>query len=104
MTLDVGRGKHPKYFYHAFTEHGILMLSSVLNSDRTIDVNIGIMRVFVRLKEIVSSHKALSDRLQQLEQRMESKDEEVQAIFQAIRELMSPPPDKPQPKIGFHAD
>jgi len=87
---------------YAFTEQGIAMLSGVLNSDRAIDVNIAIMRVFVKLKEIISHHVKLANRLSELEKRMERKDEEVQAIFQAIRDLMEPPPAKRKPRIGFH--
>jgi len=85
-----------------FTEQGVAMLSSVLNSERAVQVNIAIMRVFVRIKEIVTKHKELAQRLEQLEQRMERKDEEVQAIFQAIRDLMAPSPAKRKPRIGFH--
>ncbi len=87
---------------YAFIEHGILMLSSVLNSKRAIQVNIAIMRVFVRIKEIVSTHKELAHRLAELEKRMEKKDEEIQAIFEAIRQLMKPLPVKPKRQIGFH--
>jgi len=78
------------------------MLSSVLNSERAIQVNIAIMRVFVRIKEIVSTHKELAHRLAELEKRMETKDEEIHAIFEAIRQLMKPLPVKPKRQIGFH--
>ena len=84
----------------AFTEQGVAMLSSVLNSKRAIQVNIQIMRVFVRLKEMISTHKELAQKLNQLERRMEKKDEEISAIFEVIRELMTPP-EKPHKKIGF---
>ena len=75
---------------YAFTDYGILMLSSVLNSEVAIQVNIAIMRVFVRLREILSTHKELARRLADLERRMENKDEEMQAIFSAIKQLMNP--------------
>lgn len=77
------------------------MLSSVLKSKRARQVNITIMRVFVRLKEFVSNYKDLANKLEKLEKRIDKKDEEVQAIFEAIRELMEPPPVKRKPKIGF---
>ena len=100
------RGQHPKYLPYAFTEQGVAMLSSVLRSKRAIHVNIAIMRVFVRLKEIISTHKELAQRLAAFEKKMEQKDEEIQAIFQLIRKLMTPPPEpeKPKGKIGFYSD
>ena len=74
-----------RYVPMAFTEQGVAMLSSVLNSDRAIDVNIAIMRAFVKLKEIVSSNKELAAKLEQLERKIESHDEEIGAIFEVIR-------------------
>ncbi len=78
------------------------MLSSVLRSKRAIQVNIAIMRVFVRLKEMIATHKELAYRLSLIEKRMEKKDEEIQAVFQLIRKLMVSLPEKPKGKIGFH--
>ena len=98
------RGQHSKYLPCVFTEQGVAMLSSILNSERAIQVNIAIMRVFVRLKEIISTHKELAHRLMELERRMEKKDEEIKVIFNVIRELMEPPSKKPKRKIGFHAE
>lgn len=88
---------------YAFTEHGILMLSSVLKSKRAIQVNIKIMRTFVKLRQILSTHKELAHKLTQLEKRIEKHDGEIQGIFEAIRQLMTPP-KKSKRKIGFHAD
>jgi hypothetical protein len=76
------------------------MLSSVLNSDRAVEVNIAIMRAFVHLRRMVSSHADLARRLKELEQRFEDHDEKIEAIFEAIRQLMTPP-DRPKKKIGF---
>lgn len=90
-----------RYLPYVFTEQGVAMLSSVLNSDRAIQVNIAIMRTFVKLREILSTHKELALKLKQLEMRLEKHDEEIQAIFQAIAELMAPPPEKPKNPIGF---
>jgi len=67
------------------------MLSSVLNSERAIKVNIAIMRVFVRLREMMATHKELAFKLIQLEERLECHDEQIQNIFEAIRQLMTPP-------------
>ena len=60
VTLDAGRGKHRKYLAYAFTEQGVAMLSSVVRSDRAIEVNIAIMRAFVRLRELLAAHKELA--------------------------------------------
>ena len=103
-TKKPGKGKYSKYLPYAFTEQGVAMLSSVLRSDRAIQVNIAIMRVFVRLRKFMIAHKELALRLTQLEMKIEKHDEEIQAIFKAIHRLMEPPPDKPKRRIGFHVD
>lgn len=92
--------KHSSSFPYAFSEQGVAMLSSVLNSEKAIQVNIAIIRVFVRLKQILSTHKELTRKLHQLEQKHEKHDVEIQAIFDAIRKLMAPP-KKSTGKIGF---
>ncbi|MFH1664856.1 MAG: ORF6N domain-containing protein [Candidatus Omnitrophota bacterium] len=92
-----------RYCPYAFTEHGILMLSSVLKSERAIQVNIAIMRVFVKLKEMLSTHKDLVCKLDELERKVENQDKEIHYIFEAIRQLMAPPPAKPKRTIGFHS-
>ena len=94
------RGAHSKYLPFAFTEQGVAMLSSVLNSDRAIEVNIAIMRAFVQLRKMIASNEELARKLEELEKRLEKHDEDIGLIFEAIRELMSPP-DTPPKKIGF---
>jgi hypothetical protein len=89
------------YLPYAFTEHGVLMLSSVLNSAQAIDVNITIVRVFVRLREILSTHKELAHRLDELEKKMSHKDDEIQAIMMTIRQLMSPKEKRSRVIKGF---
>ena len=89
-----------RYLPLAFTEQGVAMLSSVLNSERAIEVNIAIMRAFVKLREMVSTHKKLASKLSELERKIESHDESIQTIFEAIRQLMIQP-EKPGRKIGF---
>ena len=89
-----------RYKPMAFTEQGVAMLSSVLRSKRAVQVNIEIMRAFVRLREMLSTHKELARKLKELEDRLEKHDEDIGLIFEAIRELMTPP-DKPTKKIGF---
>ena len=85
---------------YAFTEQGVAMLSSVLNSERAIQVNIAVMRTFVKLREVVSTHKELAHKLAELERKIARHDEHIQGIFQAIRQLMIPPDTKKR-KIGF---
>lgn len=87
----------------AFTEQGVAMLSGVLKSKRAIQVNVQIMRAFVKLRQILSTHKELAYKLIELEKKIEKHDVEIQAIFEAIRQLMTPP-KKPKRKIGFHTD
>ncbi|MGD8996170.1 MAG: ORF6N domain-containing protein, partial [Syntrophobacterales bacterium] len=85
---------------YAFTEQGVAMLSSVLRSKRAVQVNIEIMRAFVRLRGLLLAHKDLAQKLKELEKRLEKHDEDIGLIFEAIRELMTPP-DTPPKKIGF---
>ena len=100
VTLErsSNRGRHRKYLPYAFTEQGVAMLSSVLHSERAIQVNIEIMRAFVRLREMIASHKDLMKRLEELEQKYDVK---FKVIFDALRQLMEPP-TKPKERIGFH--
>lgn len=77
------------------------MLSSVLNSERAIEVNIAIMRAFVRLREILLSHKDLARRLDELEKKHGQQDDKIEAVFEAIRQLMSPQPAPKKRRIGF---
>jgi phage regulator Rha-like protein len=95
--------KHATSLPHVFTEHGVAMLASVLNSKRAIKLSICIIETFVRLRQILSTHKELAHKLEQLEHKTEKHDAEIQAIFEAIRQLMTPP-DKPKRKIGFHIE
>ena len=88
---------------YAFTEHGVLMLANVLNSVQAIHVSVQIIRAFIHLREILANNKELAHKLVQLENKIEKHDEEIQAIFTAIRQLMTPP-DPPKRRIGFHRD
>lgn len=85
----------------AFTEQGIAMLSSVLNSERAIKVNIAIMRAFVKLREMLETNRELARKFSELEQRVGKHDEEIAAILEAIRQLIAPP-KKTRREIGFH--
>ena len=91
-----------RYLPYVFTEHGVAMLSSVLNSPRAIEVNIEIMRAFVRLRHATTSTEALSRRVDALEQQY---DGQFQMVFEAIDQLMAPPPHQPEKrKLGFRED
>ncbi len=90
-------GGHRPY---VFSEQGVAMLATVLNSETAILANIAIMRAFVKLRQILSTHKELAYKLIELERKIENHDEEIHTIFEAIRQLMAPPePNKK--KIGF---
>jgi len=95
---------HRKYFGgtlpYAFTEQGVAMLSSVLRSERAIQMNIAVMRAFVKLREMISTHKGLALKLEELEKRIEKHDAAIHGIFEAIRRLMQPPA-KSTRRIGF---
>lgn len=95
------RGRNIKYLPQAFTQEGVAMLSSVLRSPRAIQVNIAIMRVFVRFRETLALHKELASKLSELERKMEGHDISIRTLFNAIRELAAPPA-KPSREIGFH--
>ena len=90
-TLE--RGAHSKYLPRVFMEQGVAMLSSVLKSKRARQVNIQIMRAFVKLRELLNTHKELARKLEELEKKY---DEQFKSVFDAIRLLMTPPPDTDQ--------
>ena len=100
QNVTLKRGQHSKYLPFAFTEQGVAMLSSVLSSERAIEVNIAIMRAFVQLRKMIASNEDLAKKLKELERVIEKHDKDIGLIFEAIRELMTPP-EKPPKKIGF---
>ena len=99
IVISKGKGGR-RYLPYVFTEQGVAMLSSVLRSKRAVHVNIEIMRAFVRLRYLLSTHAELSRKLADLEKRFESHDEQIQAIFEVIRKLIATP-DKQVKKIGY---
>ncbi|OGA21150.1 MAG: DNA-binding protein [Betaproteobacteria bacterium RIFCSPLOWO2_02_FULL_67_26] len=100
-TLKTGRGRHRKYRPYAFTEQGVAMLSSVLRSERAVRVNIEIMRAFVQLRQMLSSHADLARKLAALEKKY---DAQFKVVFDAIRELTTPPEPTRKRRIGFMSD
>lgn len=101
--VTLKKGQNIKYLPYAFTENGVAMLSSVLNSEQAIEVNIQIMRTFTKLREMLSANKELGHKLAQFEGKLEKHDDEIKVIFNAIRQLMAPP-EKPRKKIGFRRE
>jgi hypothetical protein len=102
VTSKLGRGGR-RYAPYAFTEQGVAMLSSVLNSGRAIAVNIEIMRSFVRIRSLLEADRSLARKFDRLERKLASHDQSIVGILAAIRQLMNPPPPKRR-GIGFTAD
>jgi hypothetical protein len=90
-----------RYRPYAFTEQGVAMLSSVLNSERAVQVNILIVRAFVRLRGLLASHRELAVKLAELERKLEGHDVAIRNLFDAIRAMLADPPG-PKRLIGFN--
>jgi hypothetical protein len=89
-----------RYAPYAFTEHGAVMVATVLNSPRAVALSVLVVRAFVRLRGLITSHETLERRLDELERRY---DGQFDVVFQAIREILNPPDPPPTPRIGFSA-
>jgi hypothetical protein len=111
-TLKPGRGQHRKYMPYAFTEHGAIMAATILNSPRATEVSVYVVRAFVRLREVLASNAELAKRLDDLERSTEAKAmqhdifarntrAQLKQVFDAIRELMTPPEPQKKRPIGF---
>ena len=98
-TSNSSRGGR-RYLPFAFTEHGAIMAASVLNTKRAIEVSVFVVRAFVKMREMLSTHKEVAHKLAELERRLEGHDEAIKTLVAAIRELMQPPQPK-KLKIGF---
>lgn len=85
---------------YAFTEHGVLMLANVLKSERAIEVSLRLIEIFVKLREMLLTHKDILLKLELLEKKVTAHDENIQMIFEALKQLLTPPKE-PRPKIGF---
>jgi len=92
-----------RYLPFVFTEHGAIMAASVLNSDRAVEMSLFVVRAFVRLREMLSGHRELANKLSELELKLDTHDHAIQEILDVIRELMEPP-EKPQKQIGFRIE
>jgi ORF6N domain len=100
VILNSGRGQNIKYLPFAFTEHGAIHAANVLSSPRAVEMGIYVVRAFVKLREVLASNKELAQKLDLLERKLETHDQAIVGILNAIRELMNPP----QRPIGFTAD
>jgi phage regulator Rha-like protein len=87
---------------YAFTEHGAIMVASVLNTKRAIEVSVYVVRAFVKLREVLAAHKDLAQKLSELEDKVAGHDEHIQSLFEAIRRLMAPPEPPKRRRIGFY--
>src|SRR5213082_1998377 len=101
QTVISQRGLKFSKRVRAFTEQGVAMLSSVLNSERAVKVNIVIMRAFVKLREALETNREFARKFSELEKRIGKHDQDITAIIEAIRQLMAPP-ETPWREIGFH--
>ena len=107
---DLDKDSHGgrRYSPIAFTEHGALMAANVINSEQAVKVSVLVVRVFVKLREMIGTHQELARKVEQLEQRLDSNDDAILKILETIKLLMdAPPPTPPEPKrklIGFEAE
>ena len=100
LQIATASKRNIRYTPYAFTEHGVIMAASVLNTQRAIDVSVYVVRAFVKLREMLSTNKKLEHKLNELERKVESHDGAIRSIVATIRELMTPPEPKKK-KIGF---
>ena len=96
--------KFSKTLPFVFTEHGAVMLASVLNSDRAIEVNIQIVRIFTKMKEMLLTHKDILLKLEQAEKKMNKHDDDIALIFKYLKQLLTEPEPKPRTRIGFRRE
>jgi hypothetical protein len=102
-TSKLGRGGR-RYAPYAFTEHGAIMAATILNTPLAVEMSVYVVRAFVQLRDILGSNKELARRLDELERKLASHDQAITGILNAIRQLMSPPPEPKRRGIGFTAD
>jgi hypothetical protein len=99
-TSNPGRGGQ-RYLPYAFTEHGVIMAANLLRSEQAVKVSVYVVRAFVKLRELLSTHKELATKLNELEAKLQDHDQQIIALIDAIRSLMSEPKAKGKPPIGY---
>ena len=102
-TLKRGRGSNIKYLPRAFTEHGALMADTILNSPRAVAMSVYVIRAFVKMREDQATNAAILKRLAEIDKSLLTHDTALRDIYQKLLPLLSPPPDPPRRKIGFHS-
>ena len=103
VTLNLGRGGNLKYAPLPFTEHGAIQAANVLRSDTAVQMSVEVVRAFVRLRQLVVNHKAISAKLAELDARVGEHDEQLAAIIEAVRQLTEPVLPEKRRRIGFAA-
>lgn len=98
------RGSNVKYRPYGFTEHGAIMAANLLRSEQAVKVSVFVVRAFVKLREMLATNRELSQKLAELERRLENHDEQIMALIGAIRQLMEEPKPKRKPPIGYHTE
>lgn len=101
-TSNTGRGGR-RYLPFVFTEHGAIMAATVLNSPLAVEMSVFVVRAFVKLREMLSTHKEVAHKIEELERKLAVHDEAIIGLFEAIRQLMEPPTEK-KTQIGFTPD
>ena len=104
VTLEKGRGRYSKYAPLAFTEQGVAMLSAVLRSKRAVQTSIAIVRVFVKLRELLATHKDLSRKMEELELAQKEHAAHIGALYEMLEQLMAPSEIPASRRIGFYTD
>lgn len=105
VTLKTGgRGGHRKYLPLVFTEHGAIMAATILNSPRAVAMSVYVVRAFVRLRSELQANTTLEKRLAHIEKTLIAHDGALRDIYERIRPLLLPPPEKPRRRIGFHIE
>ena len=100
VTLKIGRGQHRKYVPLAFTEHGVIMAATILNTPRATEVSVHVVRAFIELRNLVAGNKELTSKLKRLERTVDSLDQAITGLIESMRQLMAPPDPRKRP-IGF---
>lgn len=104
VTLKRGRGQHRKYLPWAFTEHGAIMAASILNSERAVAMSVYVVRAFVKMRRELLANATLEARLENIEKSLLTHDATLRDLYQKLKPLLLPPPEKPRRRIGFHGE
>lgn len=102
VTLKRGRGQHRKYLPWVFTEHGAIMAATILNSQRAVAMSVYVVRAFVKMRRELLANATLEARLENIEKSLLTHDAALRDVYQKLKPLLLPPPEKPRRRIGFH--